>query len=109
VLDDARAFSLDADEIAGGVLQEDDRQAGLAAELDELAGLARAGGIDRAVVADEADRAALDRRVAADGLGAIGLLEIEIFRAVGVNEIQRVTPQADVELMISTRGLAQAA
>ena len=56
VLDDARGLGLDADEIAGGVLQKDDRQAGLAAELDELPRLARAGGIDRTVVADQPDR-----------------------------------------------------
>src|SRR5271170_564470 len=77
VLDDPRSLRLDADEIAGRVLQEDNPQAGLTAQLDELARLGGAGGVDRAVVADQPDRASLDRRMPANGGLAVRGLEIE--------------------------------
>ena len=52
------------DHVAGGVLQEHERRVGLVAQLDELRRLHGALGIDRAVVADDADRLAVDRRPA---------------------------------------------
>ena len=50
MLDDAGAFGVAADHIAGGVLQEDERDVGLVAQLDELRGLDGALGVDGAVV-----------------------------------------------------------
>ena len=61
--------------VAGGVLQEDERCAGLVAQLDELRGLGAAVGLDGAVVADEADAVALQLRVPADGVAGIRGLE----------------------------------
>ncbi len=60
-----------ADHVAGGVLQIDDRHICLAAELDELRGLGGAVGVDRPVVADNADGMALNLGVAADRLRAV--------------------------------------
>src|SRR4051812_25363209 len=82
VLDDAAALGLGADHVAGGVLQIDDRRALLAAQLDELRRLDRALGGDRAVVADERHRLALDLGPAADRLLIIEALELEEVRAV---------------------------
>ena len=50
---------------------------GLAAELDELRRLGRAVGVDRPVVADEADGTPLDFGVAAHRVRAVVRLEIE--------------------------------
>ena len=66
------------DHVAGGVLQVDDRHVGLAAKLDELRCLAGAVGVDRAVVADQADGMALDLGLAADGVRTVRRLEVEI-------------------------------
>src|SRR5580658_1066316 len=77
VLDDPRCLRLDAYDIAGSVLQENDRQVRLTAELDELSRLASARRINRAIVADEADRLPFDRGMAAYRMRAISCLEIE--------------------------------
>jgi hypothetical protein len=69
VLDGAGALRRRADHVAGGVLQEDQRRAALVAELDELRGLGRAGGLDRAVVAEDADGVAVQAGMAADVSG----------------------------------------
>ena len=55
MLDDARRLGLGADHEAGGVLEEQQGLAALAAQLDELRGLCGAGGIDRPVIGDDAD------------------------------------------------------
>ena len=55
MLDHAGPLGLLADDVAGGVLQVDDRLPQLAHALDEVRRLVRAGRIERAVVADEAD------------------------------------------------------
>jgi hypothetical protein len=77
VLDDAGALGFAADHVAGRVLKVDDRHVGLTAELDELRRLGRAVGVDRPVVADEADGAPFDLGVAAYRVRAVERLEIE--------------------------------
>ena len=81
VLDHAGFLVGFADHIAGGIVQIQDRRARLAAGLDEMRGLVGAGGIERAVVGDDADRLALDAGVAADGGGAVITAE---FGEVGI-------------------------
>jgi hypothetical protein len=54
----------------------------LAAELDEVRGLGGAGRVDRAVVADDADRVAVESRVAAHRRHAVAGLEVEEVGAV---------------------------
>ena len=82
MLDDAALLALGAHHVAGGVHQVDDRNVRLAALLDELPGLGRALGGDGAVVADDADRMALDHRAAADGLLVVLDLEVEELGAI---------------------------
>jgi hypothetical protein len=50
---------------------------GLAAGLDEVSRLVRTGDVDRAVVGDDAERAAFDRRMAADRRAAVRRAEFE--------------------------------
>ena len=80
MLDGAAALGHLADHVAGRVLQEDQGRAALVAELDELAGLGRAIGLDRTVVAQYPDQPALDAGVAAHRLGRVLGLE---FKKVG--------------------------
>ena len=54
MLDHARLFVLGADHVTGGVVQKDDRQVRLIAELEKLRRLGGAVRVDRAVVADDA-------------------------------------------------------
>ena len=62
---DAAGLVLGADHEAGDVLQEDERHAALAAELDEVRALLRRLGEEHAVVREDPDRVALDAREAA--------------------------------------------
>ena len=71
-----------ADHEAGDVLQEDERRVGLVAELDELRALLRRFGEEDAVVGEDADRVAVDVRLAADQGRAVGRLELVEARAV---------------------------
>ena len=83
MLDHAGFLGSLADDVAGGVLQIEDRQAGLAARLDEVRRLGGAGRIERAVVGDDADRKALHGGVAAHGRRAVVRLEVEEVGIVG--------------------------
>ncbi|MCY1427389.1 hypothetical protein D9M71_432350 [compost metagenome] len=64
-------------------MEKQQRRLALVAQLDELRGLARALGRDRAVVADEATGASLNFQVTADGLLIELALELEKVRGVG--------------------------
>lgn len=82
VLDHAGALVGLADHVAGGVLQIDDRRAALAAGLDEVGRLVGAVGIDRAVVADDADRVTLQRGMRRHRGRAVQRLEFEEVRVI---------------------------
>ena len=71
-----------ADHEAGDVLQEQQRDAALAAQLDEMRALERAFRKQDAVVGDDADRHAFEMREAGDQRGAVELLELVEFAAV---------------------------
>ena len=73
VLGDAAGLVLLADHEAGDVLQEQQRDAALARELDEMRALERALAEQDAVVGEDADRDALDVREAADQRRAVEL------------------------------------
>ncbi len=62
------------DHVAGRILQIDDRHVGLAAKLNELRRLAGAVGVDRPVVADNADGVTFDFGVTADRMDAVASL-----------------------------------
>ena len=83
VLDHAGFLGRLADDVAGGVLQIEDRQPGLAARLDEVRRFRCAGRIERPVVGDDADRKTLHGGVAAYGRGAVVRLEVEEIAIVG--------------------------
>ena len=70
------------DHEAGDVLQEHERDAALAAQLDEMRALQRALAEQDAVVGEDADRIALDVRKAADQRRAVERLELVESRAV---------------------------
>ena len=76
VAGDAAGLVLLADHEAGDVLQEDERDAPLARELDEVRALLRALGEEDAVVREDPDREALDVRPAADERLAVERLEL---------------------------------
>src|SRR5207253_3343751 len=67
---------------AGDVLQEHERDAALAAELDEVRALLRRLGEENAVIREDPDRDALDPREAGDERLAVELLELLEARAV---------------------------
>ena len=75
------SYSL-ADHEADDVLQEQQRNAALAAQFDEVRGLQRAFGKQDAVVADDADRHAVEMREAGDEGGAVQRLELVELGAV---------------------------
>ena len=82
VLGDAGALVLPADDEAGDVLQEDQRNAAEVAQLDEVRGLQRRFGKQHAVVGDDADQEAVEPGEAGDERGAVALLELVEARAV---------------------------
>jgi hypothetical protein len=82
VLGDAAGFVFAADHEAGDVLQEEERNAALAGELDEVRALLRAFGEQDAVVGEDGDRHAPDAREAGDERFAIELLELVELGAV---------------------------
>src|SRR6185295_1422025 len=65
-----------ADHETGDVLEEDERDAALAGELDEVRALERALGEEDAVVREDRDREALDVREAGDERLAVERLEL---------------------------------
>src|SRR5204862_8357921 len=77
---------------AGDVLQEDERDAALARELDEVRALLRRLGEQHAVVREDADWIALDSRKARDERLAVERLELVEARAVddAANQLARV-------------------
>ena len=95
---DAAGLVLLADHEAGDVLQEDERHAPLAAELDEVRALLRRLGEEHAVVGEDPDRDALDAREPADERLAVQLLELVEARAVddARDQLARVDLVADV-------------
>ena len=70
------------DHEAGDVLQEDQRDLALAAQLDEMRALQRAFGKQHAIVGDDADRHAVQMRKAGDQRRAVVLLELVELGAV---------------------------
>ena len=76
------AFVVAPDHEADDVLQEQQRNAALAGELDEMRGLERAFGKQNAVVAENADRHAVNMRKAGDQRGAVERLELVELGAV---------------------------
>ena len=82
VLGDAAGLVLLADHEAGDVLEEDERDAALAGELDEVRPLQRALGEEHAVVGENPDREALDVAEAADEGLAVERLELVEVAAV---------------------------
>jgi hypothetical protein len=70
------------DHEAGDVLEEDERDAALAGELDEVRSLLRRLREEHALVGEDRDRIALDPREAADQRLAVQLLELVEARAV---------------------------
>ena len=82
VLGDALGLVLAADHEAGDVLQEQQRDAALAGELDEMRALLRALGEQHAVVGEDRHRHAPDMREAADQRAAVVRLELVELAAV---------------------------
>jgi len=76
VASDAASLVLDADHEAGDVLEEDERDPSLAAELDEVRALLRGLGEEHTVVREDSDVEALDPREAGDERLAVELLEL---------------------------------
>src|SRR5574343_487131 len=75
VTGDAAVFIFLADHEAGDILQEDERNAALGAEFDEVRAFLGRFGEQDAVVGDDADRIAPDAGKAADQCGAVARLE----------------------------------
>ena len=82
VLGDAGALVLLADDEAGDVLQEDQRDAAQVAQLDEVRRLERRLGEQHAVVGDDADEEAVQPGEAGDQRRAVALLELVEPRAI---------------------------
>src|SRR5688572_12305556 len=82
VLGDAAAFVLAAHHEAGDVLQEEERDAALAGELDEVRALERGLGEEDAVVREDAHRTAVNVREPGDERRTVERLELVEFRAV---------------------------
>ena len=69
------SYSL-ADDVAGGVLEEQQRRVDLVGELDEVGGLLGVLVEDHPVVGEDRDRPAVQLRPAGDHLGPVGGLEL---------------------------------
>ena len=82
VLGDAAGLVFPPDHEAGDVLQEQQRDAALAAELDEMRALQGGFGKQDAVVGEDADRIAPDVGEAADQRRAVARLELVELAAV---------------------------
>ena len=82
VLGDAAGLVVAADHEADDVLQEQQRDAALAAQFDEMRCLERAFGKQNAVIAEDADRHAVEMRETGDQRCAVKLLELVEFGAV---------------------------
>src|SRR5207302_5508697 len=97
---DSPGLVLEADHEAGDVLEEDERDPTLAAELDEVGALLRGLGEQNAVVRENADRITLDPREAAHEGLAVELLEL--VEAAAVDE--PADQLACIELMTEVLG-----
>ena len=82
VLGDPAGFVFRADHEAGDVLQEDQRDAALVGQLDEVGGFLGAFGEENAVIRKDGDRHAVKARETADEGFAVELLELVELRAV---------------------------
>ena len=82
VLGDPRALVLLADDEAGDVLQEEQRDAPQVAQLDEVRALERRLREEHAVVGDDADQEPVQAREAGHERRAVALLELVEPRAV---------------------------
>lgn len=82
MLGDAVALGLRADHEAGNVLEEDQGDAALGAELDEVGALDGRRGEEDAVVGDDADLVAVDGGEAGDEGGTEVVLELGELGAV---------------------------
>src|SRR5882672_4146575 len=82
VLGDAARFVLLADHVAGDVLHEEERDAALRRELDEVRGFERRLGEEDAVVGEDRHRVAVQAGEAGDERGAVVLLDLVELRAV---------------------------
>jgi hypothetical protein len=82
VLGDAARLVFLAHHVAGDVLQEQQRDAALAGELDEMRRLERGFGEQHAVVGEDRDRVAVQVREAGHQRGAVVGLELVQLRAV---------------------------
>ena len=79
MLGDAARLVVAADHEAGDVLQEQQRDLALVAQLDEMRALDRGFAEQHAVVGDDADRVAVDVREAGDQrLAVLGLELVEL-------------------------------
>src|SRR5690606_30109913 len=81
-LGDAAGLVLLADHETGDVLQEQQRNAALAGQLDEMRTFLRRLGEEDAVVGQDRDRIAMDMREAADQRAAVQRLELVEQRTV---------------------------
>ena len=70
-LDDPALLVVGADDVAGRVLQEEQRRVDLVGELDEVGGLLGVLVEEHAVVGEDRDRIAVELRPAGDELGAV--------------------------------------
>lgn len=82
MLGDTFPLGLGADHEAGDVLEEDQGDAALGAEFDEVSTLLSGGGEEDAVVGDDADFVAVDRGEAGDERAAEVALELGEVAAV---------------------------
>ena len=82
MLDHASLLVLGANHVAGGVLEEDDRQIRLIACLNKLRDFSRAIGVDRAVITNHCTGNTCDAGVGTQRGRAIARLEFLDFRAV---------------------------
>ena len=113
VLGDAFVLVLAPDHEAGDVLQEHERDAALAAELDEVRAFERGLGEQDAVVGDDADRHAPDAREAGDERRAVARLELVEVAAVDdarddlahVERLARIGRDDAVQLLGGIAGL----
>ena len=82
MLGDTFGLILSADHEARNVLQEEQRDAPLAGQLDEVCAFLGALGIQHAIIGEDRDRHAPDMREAADQRGAIERLELMELRSI---------------------------
>ena len=87
MLGDAAGFGIPADHETGDVLQEEQRDAALVAQFDEVRALLRRLAEQHAVVRDDADRMPVDVREPGDERRAV--LGLELGELAGIDESAR--------------------